>query len=77
MQDGTVLCDNTVDERELAGDPLAVAHDLGIPTSVAADRIVEQRLAQGRRERTSNGASAADASGNPATSIAGVVAQPH
>ncbi|HZL94197.1 MAG TPA: Glu/Leu/Phe/Val dehydrogenase dimerization domain-containing protein, partial [Vicinamibacterales bacterium] len=55
----------------------AVAHDLGIPTSVAADRIVEQRLAQGRRERTSNGASAADVSGNPATSIAGVVAQPH
>ena len=55
----------------------AVAHDLGIPTSVAADRIVEQRLAQGRRERTSNGASAADVSGNPATSIAEVVAQPH
>jgi leucine dehydrogenase len=55
----------------------AVAHDLGITTSVAADRIVEQRLAQGRRERTSNGASAADVSGNPATSIAEVVAQPH
>jgi|SRR5688572_6140557 len=55
----------------------AVAQELGIPPSVAADRIVEQRLAQGRRERTSNGASAADVSGNPATSIAGVVAQPH
>jgi leucine dehydrogenase len=55
----------------------AVAHDLGIPTSVAADRIVEQRLAQGHRERTSSGASAAAVSGNPATSIAGVVAQPH
>ena len=55
----------------------AVAHDLGIPTSTAADRIVEQRLAQGRRERTSSGASAADVSGTPAASIAGVVAQPH
>lgn len=55
----------------------AVAHDLGIPTSAAADRIVEQRLAQGRHERTSSGASAADVSGNPAASITGVAVQPH
>jgi leucine dehydrogenase len=53
----------------------AVAHDLGIPTSVAADRIVEQRLAQGRRERTTSRASDADVSGR-AASIAGVMAQP-
>jgi hypothetical protein len=55
----------------------AVAHDLGIPTSVAADRIVEQRLAQGRREGITVDASAVKASGRVATSIAGVVAQPH
>jgi glutamate dehydrogenase/leucine dehydrogenase len=53
----------------------AVAHDLGIPTSVAADRIVEQRLAQGRRERTTSRASDVDVSGS-AESIAGVMAQP-
>jgi leucine dehydrogenase len=53
----------------------AVAHDLGIPTSVAADRIVEQRLAQGRRERTTSRAWDVDASGR-AASIAGVMAQP-
>jgi leucine dehydrogenase len=54
----------------------AVAHDLGIPTSVAADRIVEQRLAQGRRERITGDALDVDASGHVGTSI-GVVAQPH
>ena len=53
----------------------AVAHDLGIPTSVAADRIVEQRLAQGRRERTTSRASNVDVSGS-AASIAGAMAQP-
>jgi glutamate dehydrogenase/leucine dehydrogenase len=55
----------------------AVAHDLGIPTSAAADRIVEQRLAQGRRERTSRGTSAADVSGNPATSVTGAMTPSH
>jgi leucine dehydrogenase len=54
-----------------------VAHDLGIPTSVAADRIVEQRLAQGRRERITDDALDVDASGHVATSIAEVVAQGH
>ena len=47
------------------------------PTVVAADRIVEQRLAQGRRDRSTGDASDVDASGHVATSLAGVVAQPH
>ena len=55
----------------------AVAHDLGIPTSVAADRIVEHRLVQARRENTISGTLDADVSGHAAASPAGVVVQPH
>lgn len=54
-----------------------IARDLGIPTSVAADRIVEQRLAQGRRERASSGTSDMDVPGAAITSIAGGVARPN
>jgi leucine dehydrogenase len=40
--------------REIYGrlrDVFTLARDLGIPTSVAADRMVEQRLAEGRQRR--------------------------
>jgi leucine dehydrogenase len=55
----------------------AVARDVGIPTSVAADRIVEQRLAQGRRERTTGDASDSDISGYTATPITGAMTPAH
>lgn len=51
----------------------AVARELGIPPSVAADRIVEQRLTQGRRERIASGSSNSDNSGRTATPITGAV----
>ena len=55
----------------------AVARDVGSPTSVAADRIVEQRLAQGRRERITSDASDSDLSGYPATPITGAMTPSH